>query len=208
MNNDLRTTKDQDDQPDLDRRKLGIGLMAVLGGGLGVATAAQAFPNSSNGEFNAASRILDRYGVSVNGEFDGSIAPGHDALTIEVTQQPLTEYRQVVGTQARTGEIVPCVKTSVFGDDASFIHFHPGEIIPCIKTRIEGHTLATHELFDSDDGGIIPCIKVVSEMRDGGHLGSIVVTVNGPDENFSVLVGDRAYVLLDGALVEQESTPR
>ena len=130
--------------------------------------------------------------------------------------QPLIEYRQVVGPQNRIGEIIPCIKTSVYGDDASFTHFHlgeidpgeidPGEIVPCVRTRIEGHTRATHELFDSDDGGIIPCIKVVSEMQDGGHLGAIVVEVS-PDENFSVVVGERTYLLIEGELREQRTEP-
>ena len=154
MNKDQRMTKDQENQPDLGRRQLGIVLVAVLGGGLAVAETAQAFPRGSDGEFNAASRILGRYGVNVSGEFDGTVAPGHDVLTVEVVPQPVTEYRQVVGyppavgPQKRIGAIVPCIKTSVFGDDASFTHFHPGEIVPCVKTRIENHTLATHELFD------------------------------------------------------------
>ena len=212
----LTASKDPDDQPHLGRRQLGIGLLAALGGGLGFARTAQAFPNSAGGEFNAASRILARYGVGVNGGFDGTIAPGHDLLTVEVVPQPLIEYRQVVGPQNRIGEIIPCIKTSVYGDDASFTHFHlgeidpgeidPGEIVPCVRTRIEGHTRATHELFDSDDGGIIPCIKVVSEMQDGGHLGAVVVEVS-PDENFSVVVGERTYLLIEGELREQRTEP-
>ncbi len=207
MNVDLNTTKDQDNQPDLGRRQLGVGLLAVLGCGLGAVQTAQAFPRSSTGEFNAASRILGRYGMSVDGGFDGTVAPGHDVLTIEVMPQPATEYRQVVGVDRRLGRIIPCIKTSVFGDDASFTHFHPGEIVPCVKTRIEGNALATHELFDSDQGGIIPCIKVVSEMHEGGRLGAIEVTVNDPDEDFSVRVGDKIYILNDGSLVDQ-TTPR
>jgi hypothetical protein len=217
----LTASKDQDDQPHLGRRQLGIGLLTALGGGLGFAKAAQAFPNSSGGEFNAASRILARYGVGVNGGFDGTSAPGHDLLTVEVAPQPLIEYRQVVGPRNRLGEIIPCIKTSVYGDDASFTHFHlgetdpgeidPGEIVPCVRTTLEGHTLATHELFDSDDRGddgeIIPCIKVVSEMHEGGHLGAIEVTVFDPDENFSVVVGERTYLLIEGELREQRTEP-
>ena len=200
MNVDLNTTKDQDNQPDLGRRQLGVGLLAVLGCGLGAVQTAQAFPRSSTGEFNAASRILGRYGMSVDGGFDGTVAPGHDVLTIEVVPQPATEYRQVVGVDRRLGRVIPSIKTSVFGDDASFTHFHPGEIVPCVRTRIEGNTLATHELFDSDQGGIIPCIKVVSEMLEGGRLGAIEVTVNDPDEDFRVRVGDKIYILMAGSL--------
>jgi len=207
VNVDLNTTKDQDKQPDLGRRQMGVGLLAVLGCGLGAVQTAQAFPRSSTGEFNAASRILGRYGMSVDGGFDGTVAPGHDVLTIEVVPQPVTEYRQVVGTDRRLGRIIPSIKTSVFGEDASFTHFHPGEIVPCVRTRIEGNTLATHELFDSDQGGIIPCIKVVSEMLEGGRLGAIEVTVNDLDEDFTVRVGSKLYILIDGSLVDQ-TTPR
>jgi hypothetical protein len=205
MNEDLHATKDQDIPTDRGRRQLGAGLLAVLGGGLGVTGLAQAFPRSSAGEFNAASRILSRYGVSVNGAFDGTVAPGHDALTIEVVPQPMTEYRQVVGPRNRIGVIIPCIRTSVFGDDASFTHFHPGEIVPCVRTAIEGDDRAIHELFDASDdpsdGAIVPCVRVESTMLDGGRLGPIVVSVD-PDEDFSVQVGSRTYILVAGKLVE------
>lgn len=194
--------KDQDSTPDLNRRYLGVGLVAVLGTGLGVTTMAQAFPPGSAGDLNAVSRILARYGVSVHGEFDQTVKPGHDVLTTRVVQQPATEYRQEIGALDRVG-IIPCIKTSVFEGDASFIHFHPGEIVPCVRTTIEGHARATHELFDADEGGIIPCIKVASEMLNGGLIGAVEVIVNDLDVDFSVGVGDKLYRLVNGRLEEQ-----
>jgi len=202
LNKQPDLAKDQDSTPDLNRRYLGVGLVAVLGTGLGVTNMAQAFPPGSAGEFNAVSRILARYGVSVRGEFDQTVTPGHDVLTTRVVQQPVTEYRQEIGTLGRAG-IIPCVKTSVFEGDASFIHFHPGEIVPCVRTTIERHVRATHELFDTDEGGIVPCVKVASEMLDGGLLGAVEVSVNVLDVDFSVRVGGKFYLLVEGSLVEQ-----
>ncbi len=174
MSTDLHSAKDENNEPDFNRRKVAVGVLAALGGGLAMTSPAQAFPPGASGNFNAASRILSRYGLDVKGEFDASVAPGHDVLTVETVPQAATEYRQVVGMAGQPGEIIPCIKTSIYGDDASFTHFHPGEIVPCVRTSIENHhALARHELFDSDDGGIIPCIKVESQMLDGGHLGDV-----------------------------------
>lgn len=178
MGKERDTRNGQGSQPDPDRRKLGMGLLAVLGGGLGVANTAHAFAPGSQGNFNAASSILDRYGVRVIGDVNG----GHDRLTLETVPLALTEYSQVVGTRNRLGGLDPCVKTSVFGDDASFTHFHPGEIIPCVRTAIEGHALATHELFDADQGGIDPCYRVTAEMLDGSHIGTVTATHFHPTE--------------------------
>jgi hypothetical protein len=55
-------------------------------------------------------------------------------------------------------------------------HFHPGEIIPCVRTAIQDDELAIHELFDADQGGIVPCVRVTAEMLRGGHFGTIVAT--------------------------------
>lgn len=205
MSTERPASKDEDSAPDLNRRHVGAGMLAVLGAGLGLVNTAQAFPAGSAGQFNAASHVLSRYGVSVGGEFDQTIPPGHDVLSIEVAQQPVTEYRQVIGPSDGIRGIIPCIKTSVLDGDASFTHFHPGEIVPCVRTTIEGHVLATHELFDSDDAGIIPCIKVAAVMLDGGHLGPIEVKVNDLELELSVRVGDKVYHLVDGSLVERRS---
>jgi len=270
MSKELDTRKDEGNPTDPTRRQLGIGLLAVLGGGLGVVKTAVAFEPAAQGNFNAASQILGRYGVTVAGDD----SRGHDVLDFQTVPLPRTEYSQIVGTRNLFGEIIPCLKTSVLNDDASFTHFHPndtggvdpcykttieghslatseifdsdqggidpcfkvesqmlegghigtitathlhpnstGEIIPCLKTTIGGpgdsqiggpgdrHTLATHELFDSDQGGVDPCFKVESQMLEGGRLGAIEVSVNDPDENFSVRVGGMTYKLVNGELV-------
>ena len=156
----------------VSRRQLGVAVLAVLAGGLGMAKTAQAFPRGANGAFNAASRILAPYGVTV----DGDVRDGHDVLGVEIVPLPATEYDQVVGTRNRVGRMIPSIRTAVFEDNARFTHFHPGEIVPCVRTTIRGDALATHELFDSDQGGIQPCIKVEAEMLDGGHIGTVTAT--------------------------------
>ena len=174
MNKNPETNQD-DNQPDSTRRQLGMGLLAVLGGGLGMVQTAEAFPRGTAARFAAASRILAPFGVSVSGKVDRNTVPAHDVLTLQVVPLDGTEYTEIVGTLDRLGEIIPCIKTSIFDDDVNFSHFHPGQLVPCVKTTISD-TLATHELFDADQGGIIPCVRVESEMLDGGHLGTIVAT--------------------------------
>ncbi len=181
MSKELDTRKDQDHEPDLTRRQLGVGLLAVLGGGLGVVKTAQAFAPGAQGNFNAASQILGRYGVTVTGDD----SRGYDALDFQTVPLPRTEYSQIVGTRNLLGEIIPCLKTSVLGEDASFTHFHPndtGGINPCYKTTIEGHSLATSEIFDSDQGGVLPCYRVTADMLEGGHIGTITATHFHPND--------------------------
>jgi len=172
MSDELVAGDEPGSAPDFRRRLLNAGLLAALAGGLGTATTAQAFPRGTAGRLNAASRLLAAFGVTVIGDE----ASGNDRLSFEIEALPTTEYRQVVGSRNRLGEIDPCWMTSVLGDDAVATHFHPGEIIPCIRTTIEHNELATHELFDSDQGGIVPCFVVESEMLEGGHFGTIKAT--------------------------------
>jgi hypothetical protein len=172
MTNESNEGNEPGTAPIAGRRKLNVGLLAALAGGLGMATTAQAFPRSAKGHFNAASRILAPYGVTVGGDDAG----GHDRLDFEIAALPTTEYTQVVGARNPLGEIEPHWMTSVHGGDASATHFHPGEIIPCIRTTIENDTLTTHELFDSEQRGIVPCFTVESEMLAGGHFGTITAT--------------------------------
>lgn len=172
MSDQQDSAKVQRNAPDVKRRQLNVAVLAALAGGLGMAGNAQAFPRAANLLFNAASRLLAPYGVTV----DGDVSHGHDRLSFEIAARPSIEYTQVVGTRNRRGDIEPSWMTSVFGDDASATHFHPGEIVPCVRTTIEGHTLATHELFDSDQRGITPSFVVESEMLDGGHIGTVTAT--------------------------------
>lgn len=151
------------------RRQLSAALLALFAGGMGVAGTAHAGPRGAHGTLNAASRLLAPFGVTVDGDAGGD----HPRLDFEIVPRPRIEYTQRVGPRNPRGDIEPFWATSVLGDDASATHFHPGEIVPCIRTRIEGHALATHELFDSDQGGIQPCIKVESEMLEGGHIGDV-----------------------------------
>lgn len=163
-----------DPQPDLDRRQLGLGLLAVVGGGL-FANAAEALPRGARNDFKEASRILRPYGLKV----DGSETRTGDLIEVSALPVPNTGYDFLVNARAVAGGIQPCIKTSARGDDANFTHFHPastGEIVPCVKTTIEGHTLSTHELFDADQGGAEPCWRETAQMLDGGHIGTITAT--------------------------------
>jgi len=200
MSKELDTSKDLGNSPDVHRRQLGVGLLAVLAGGLGLAQTAQAFSRRAAGDFAAASRILAPYGVTVTGD----TSSGHDVLDLDITPLPATEYSETVRARNRLGGLDPCVKTSVFEDDASFTHFHPGEIVPCVRTTIEGHALATHELFDAADGDIVPCVKVASEMLKGGVLGAVEVTLDTDLKSFRLFVGGNTYNLVNGELVLEQ----
>lgn len=139
-------------RPDLARRKVSLGVLAALAGGLALGGKAEAFARGADGRFGAASRLLAPWGVSIVGDESA----GHDRLSVEIDALPRLEYEQVVGRRDRAGALVPFWKSSVLGDDASATHFHPGEIIPCIRTTIQGDELAIHELFDADQGGSCP----------------------------------------------------
>ena len=207
MRKELDTRKDQGSPPDLSRRQLGVGLLAVLGGGLGVVKTAQAFAPGAEGNFTAASEILGRYGVTVTGDD----SRGYDVLDFQTVPLPGTEYSQIVGTRNLFGEIIPCLKTSVLNDDASFTHFHPsdtGEIIPCVRTTIEGHSLATYELLETNvEGASVASFTVATQMLDGGVLGAVDVTVDDPNIRLSLSVAGRTYKLVEGALVEEVRAP-
>lgn len=172
MNDHKASGVDSAHLPDVGRRKLNVAVLAALAGGFALADNAQAFPRGARLHFAAASRLLAPYGISV----DGDAVAGHDRVSFDIAQLPTVEYVQAIGIRNRSGEVEPSFETSAFGDDAIATHFHPGEIIPCVRTTIQGHELATHEVFDTDQGGIIPCVRVESEMLDGGHIGTVVLT--------------------------------
>jgi len=215
MTNEAIDGNGSDSPPDAGRRKLNVAVLAALGGGLGMATTAQAFPRSAKGQFNAASRILAPYGVTVGGDD----ASGHDRMDFEIAPLPATEYTQVVGDRNQRGEIEPYWMTSVFGADASATHFHrrsTGEIVPCVKTRIEDeNSLATHEVFDATEGDIIPCIRVETVMLEGGALGDVRIAIDPDLASVKLIVpgvggiGAKTYELRGGALeLASDTTPR
>ena len=201
MTNEAIEGNEPDSPQDAGRRKLNVAVLAALAGGLGMATTAQAFPRSAKGQFNAASRILAPYGVTVGGDDSG----GHDRLDFEIAPLPATEYTQAVGARNLRGEIEPHWMTSVFEEDASATHFHrrlSGEIVPCVRTRIlNDNSLATHEVFDATEGDIIPCIRVETVMGEGGALGAVRIDIDPLLEGATVFVGTKPYVLRGGVLV-------
>jgi hypothetical protein len=87
----------------------------------------------------------------------------HDVLTANVLPQANTEYAFEVD-EVSNGEIIPCIKTSVFNDVAEFQQLEEsnGEIIPCIRTFVQGE-YAVFEHFEGDESAIIPCIKTTIE---------------------------------------------
>lgn len=146
----------------------------------------------------AVTNVLKRYGVSVGGAFDATL--GHDVMTVTTVPQAETQYDFVVAELTSEGGLDPCIRTSSFGGNETFVHYAPGGIIPCIKVAIEG-PLMTYELIDPNDGDIIPCIRVAAEHAADGGLGTITAAVD-PDEDFQIAVGTRTYRLIDGQLVE------
>jgi hypothetical protein len=161
-------------QARVTRRGLIAGLVTVLGA-LAV-RAAEAFTLRDRLRLRAASELLDDLGVTVH----GAAADGHDVLVLDVVPRPEIQYDEVVRERTRAGEIVPCLRTSVFGgveelslfdpdsgaiepcykttrrgDVVTAEHFHPlvsgREIEPCMRTTVTGHTQASLELFDLTD---------------------------------------------------------
>jgi hypothetical protein len=149
----------------VSRRRMLAGAAAALGGSA-IAGVAQAFPRSAGGQFKAASEILSRYGVSVSGA-SANARVAHDILTLEVEPQPNTQYDHLVGPRADSGEIVPCVKTSVFEGVEELSLFDPDEstLDPCWKATRQGGVIVSDHFHpgvsppDPVDGEIIPCVR-------------------------------------------------
>ena len=193
---EVTANQSQGGPPPISRRHMAVGLLTALAGGLSVIRPARAFELGAHGNFNAAGSILGRYGVAVIG--DERIG---DLLSFEIVPLANTDYSQIIGTRSLAGGIIPCVKTLAFADADADVrlfeatHFHPtddGLIIPGVKTVIDGHTKATHELFDSDSferntGEVAPCFTVESEMLNGGHIGKVVATHLHPTDDGSII---------------------
>lgn len=144
------------------RRRFVTGLCAALGGAL-VARPAETFPRGSNALFEAASRILRNFGLSVTGAFDQLLS--RDVLTISAIPDPDTQYDFMVNEVDAVGGIVPCVKTAFFQGLSEFTHFETdvvAGIVPCTKTSVGGAT-STFEQFEVNvAGGIQPCTKTTA----------------------------------------------
>ncbi len=155
-----------------DRRGVFIGLAAVATGVLW-SSRGQALPQGWSGAFGRASTALAPVGVAVSG--------GENPDLVAFAVQPLasTEYRQSVNL---VGSSLLGIQTAVRDDVASFTHFHDDgqDPVPCVKTTILSDSYATHELFDHNP---IPCVKLGSEMLEGGHIGVVEFLHQHPDEN-------------------------
>jgi len=213
----------------VSRRWFGTGFFFALLGGFLVRTA-QAFPEGAQSHFSAATRILNRYGLSVAGMFDQKL--GHDVLTVTSIPQAETQYDFVGADLNTAGGVDPCWKTSSFQGSTEFTAFEEnqtGGILPCTKTTAAGERtifeqldrnqaggivpcsrtiieepLTTHMVFDPNvAGGIEPCYLAGAERKVDGTLGPVEVVVNDPELNFTVRIGPRTYRLVRGALVEE-----
>jgi hypothetical protein len=98
-------------QTNSSRRRFATGLFVSLAGGL-ILRPAEAFPRGSDSLFEAATRILQRFGLSVSGAFDQVLE--RDVLTIDALPDPETQYDFVVNDVDAAGGIQPCVKTAFF----------------------------------------------------------------------------------------------
>jgi hypothetical protein len=147
------------------QRRYVLGMASIAGVSL-AASPARALLRGFEQDFRQASRVLAPYGIGVSGS---DLAP-YDLIRFDIRPLPATAYTQYV-KDARTG--VLSSRTAVIGGVSSFEHFHDvdGNAIPCIKTRIEEAALATHEVFD--EGSIIPCVRVTSEMLEGARIGQV-----------------------------------
>jgi hypothetical protein len=192
---------------DITRRQMGVGLLAMAAGGLGIMQKAQAFTPAAHGDFNSASRILDRYGVAVTGE---ETAGSNDLLDIEIAPVPKTDYGQTIGPRGSLGEIVPCVKTRATADadgDVTLFeatHYHevsPGFIVPCVRTSIIGHSTALYEQKEAVEGVAVTRLKVEAEMEDDGALGAVTVWIDPSLVGAVVSVGGNNYVVQKDGLL-------
>ncbi|MGH8033934.1 MAG: hypothetical protein ACREO9_01825 [Lysobacterales bacterium] len=59
---------------------------------------------------------------------------------------------------------------------------------------------AATELFDTAAGDLSPCFRHVSQMLEGGALGTVTATVEPDLQNFSLHIGGDTYVLKNGKL--------
>jgi hypothetical protein len=217
----------EEDPTMLDARVTRRGVIAGLAAAFGALAArtAEAFSLRDRLRFRAASELLDELGVTVRAD-----TAGHDVLVLDVVPRPGIQYDEIVRERTRPGEIVPCLRTSVFGGVEQFSLFDPdsGAIEPCYRTtRREGVVTSEHfhprvsgvdpclrttvtdaeasvELLDLTDGDIVPCLRVLSQMRPDGALGPVELTVD-PDEDLTVRVGADVYRLVDGKLVLDET---
>ena len=111
------------------RRTFIAGMIAAIGSGLCVRTAF-AFPPGTQGLVSAATRILQRFGVSVAGTFDTEF--DRDVLRFTVNPSDEIQYDQIVNspTQGTT-----CWVTTSFRDFVEFTNFDMSTGNPISRLR-------------------------------------------------------------------------
>jgi hypothetical protein len=114
-----------------NRRTFLAGMIAAIGAGLGARTAF-AFPPGTQGLVQAATSILQRFGVSVAAT--GNTETNRDVLTFTVTPSDEIQYDQIVNSS--TGET--CWITSSFRDFVEFTNFAMATGQPELKIASQG----------------------------------------------------------------------
>jgi hypothetical protein len=206
-------------QTNSSRRRFATGLFVSLAGGL-ILRPAEAFPRGSDSLFEAATRILQRFGLSVSGAFDQVLE--RDVLTIDALPDPETQYDFVVNDVDAAGGIQPCVKTAFFQSLSEFTHFEPnvaGGIQPCTKTTVGGASSTFEELDVNLAGGIVPCTRTtvdepatVFEQFDVNVAGGIQpcskTTVEEALTTFEVFDPNAVGGIVPCVMVATEQLPR
>jgi hypothetical protein len=117
---------------------------------------------------------------------------------------PFVVFERFDPTESR---VTPVLKTSVEGDVATFEHFHPGSgaIDPCWRSVVdedEAGMVITASHININAGRVDnPDFQVTIDERRATATASITASVE-PGTDFTVVVGDRRWTLVNGALVE------
>ena len=180
---------------DLDRRRVVLGLLALLGSGA-LVDEADALPRNYAKELAQLNRALQKYGLQIGG-VDGL---KEDLVSLTVHPLPATEYVHTIELPDDLGAIIPCVKTSYFAKVTDFVHLMPGEsgeATPCYRTRI------AHE----HDGDIIPCVSEHYDATGAGALFRATVVHEHEAASFAVLDAGAAPDSAAPLALDAEWTP-
>lgn len=132
---------------------------------------------------------------------NGAAAGPSIQLTIDGAVRTFDEFDPTQSTD------IPVARTSIDAGAVAFEHFDPlkSGIKPCFRTAVTGDgALTTFEHFaDTGPNGAVgnPDFVVSVSERDSA-VTPITVTVNDPNADFSVVIGDRMWKLVGGELVE------
>jgi hypothetical protein len=145
-----------------NRRTFLAGLMAAIGAGLGARTVF-AFSPDTQGLVQAATRILQRFGVSVAATVN--TASNRDVLTFTILPSDTIQYDQIVNSPT---EDTNCWITSSFRDFVEFTNFNMSTGQPILKIASEEGE-SRIELLDPQANVQIVIGDTIYELQ-GGEL--------------------------------------